>query len=602
MASTVHYKFEDILARVGDQNKWQIMIFLFTWIEGCLIGFHHLSSSFLGASPDHWCNLDYVSVLDNVAWNETMKKEYAVPKAENGDFEHCFVFDLKVAPNADYATALKQRNASMARIKCTDLSAPDDKRYTYDKSEGLDTIVNDWNLVCDRLPLLSTIQGSYMGGVFVGCMVWGWASDRYGRRLTMLVAAAIQTVTSIVAAFATNYGLFIVLRFLIAFSVSGVFECGFVLVTEICGPTYRTYFGILTQFPFGIGASILPLVAYFIREWQTLQLAISIPCVLLASYYWFVPESPRWLMAEGRFEEAIKILKNGAKTNKRSNDMPSDEELLEMMRVIKADEENAEHQKEEQTGELTTKEKLYGVFKEIIILVETPEMRKRTLNVFYSWLIVAMVYYGLSFNTKNLGGDRYVSSFVSGFVEVPAVVVILPALSRLGRKWCYGGTFFLGGVACGLVAIITFASDKGDDNIVYLTVTIAMLGKFLISMTFAIAYLYTAELFPTKVRNLAVGLASTFARIGSISAPYIVDLLGSVHAGIPVVIFGICSTSAGLLSLMLPETLNRKLPESVAEVERAGKRRGKKDEPAASEMNAVSPSPLLASGDTEAAK
>jgi len=129
-----------------------------------------------------------------------------------------------------------------------------------------------------------------------------------------------------------------------------------------------------------------------------------------------------------------------------------------------------------------------------------------------------------------------------------------------------------------------------------------MLGKFLISMTFAIAYLYTAELFPTKVRNLAVGLASTFARIGSISAPYIVDLLGSVHAGIPVVIFGICSTSAGLLSLLLPETLNRKLPESVAEVERAGKRRGKKDEPAASEMNAVSPSPLLASGDTEAAK
>ena len=60
---------------------------------------------------------------------------------------------------------------------------------------------------------------------------------------------------------------------------------------------------------------------------------------------------------------------------------------------------------------------------------------------------------------------------------------------------------------------------------VWLPVTIAMIGKFLISMTFAIAYLYTAELFPTKVRNVAVGAASTFARIGSMSAPYIVDLL-----------------------------------------------------------------------------
>ena len=86
-----------------------------------------------------------------------------------------------------------------------------------------------WNLVCDRLPLLSTIQGSYMGGVFAGCIVFGWASDKFGRRLTMLIAALIQLVSSVAAAFATNYVIFIFLRFLIAFSVSGVFECGFVL-------------------------------------------------------------------------------------------------------------------------------------------------------------------------------------------------------------------------------------------------------------------------------------------------------------------------------------------------------------------------------------
>ena len=62
---------------------------------------------------------------------------------------------------------------------------------------------------------------------------------------------------------------------------------------------------------------------------------------------------------------------------------------------------------------------------------------------------------------------------------------------------------------------------------VWAPVTVAMIGKFLISMTFAIAYLYTAELFPTSVRNVAVGAASTFARVGSMSAPYIVDLLVS---------------------------------------------------------------------------
>jgi len=77
---------------------------------------------------------------------------------------------------------------------------------------------------------------------------------------------------------------------------------------------------------------------------------------------------------------------------------------------------------------------------------------------------------------------------------------------------------------------------------------------------------------------VAVGTASTFARVGSISAPYIVDLLGSMHSSIPVIIFGAFSFSAGLFALMLPETLNKKMPESVAEVERAGERRRRKSQ------------------------
>jgi hypothetical protein len=63
------------------------------------------------------------------------------------------------------------------------------------------------------------------------------------------------------------------------------------------------------------------------------------------------------------------------------------------------------------------------------------------------------------------------------------------------------------------VALVTSVTS-GQGWAIALSVAIGIVGKFLISMTFAIAYLYTAELFPTKVRNLAVGLASTFARIG----------------------------------------------------------------------------------------
>jgi len=195
---------------------------------------------------------------------------------------------------------------------------------------------------------------------------------------------------------------------------------------------------------------------------------------------------------------------------------------------------------------------------------------------------VAMVYYGLSFNTKNIGGDIYVSNFISGFAEVVACVVIIPALAKFGRVKCYSGTFIIGGAACIAVALILWVVEEG--SLVWLIITLAMTGKFLIAGTFALAYLYTAELFPTPVRNVAVGGASTFARIGSMSAPYIVDILGKQSAGVPSLIFGISATLAGLFAMALPETLNKKLPESVEDVEEYARRKKDKSKATDTEM------------------
>jgi len=534
--------FEDILSLVGDKGRWQYKIFLLTWIEGVLIGFHHLSSVFLGYTPKHWCKLGDLPLPEG--WSLEEKKNFSIPRMGE-EHDQCNRFDIGSGNiDDDFATAISQR--TMDTVKCDD--------WDYDLSMGFTTVV-DWNLVCDRTALLSTVQGSYMGGVFVGCLFWGWASDKFGRRPSILIAAVIQIVSSIVASFSVNYIMFIFFRFLIAFSVSGVFECGFVLVTEIVAPELRTPFGIMTQFPFGVGASLLPLVAYFIKDWTSLQLAISVPCCLLIVFYWTIPESPRWLVSKNRIKEALDILKSAAVAN--GNTIPSDEEMTEQLKGL--------YVPEDTVAAVSAGEKLKEAFSEVTMLVATPQMRKRTALVYFSWLVVAMVYYGLSFNTKNIGADIYVSNFISGFVECVACVVIIPALSRFGRVKIYSGTFLAGGLACVLVAVILWVTAKG--SMVALVVTLAMVGKFLIAGTFALAYLYTAELFPTPVRNVAVGGASTFARIGSMSAPYIVDILGKVSAGIPAMIFGASSVAAGLAAMALPETLNKKLPENVADVE-----------------------------------
>lgn len=63
------------------------------------------------------------------------------------------------------------------------------------------------------------------------------------------------------------------------------------------------------------------------------------------------------------------------------------------------------------------------------------------------------------------------------------------------------------------------------EDLVWLNVTLTTIGKCFASAAFAIAFIYSAELVPTKVRNIAVGTSSMWARVGSMIAPFIVDLL-----------------------------------------------------------------------------
>lgn len=102
-----------------------------------------------------------------------------------------------------------------------------------------------------------------------------------------------------------------------------------------------------------------------------------------------------------------------------------------------------------------------------------------------------------------------------------------------------------------------FLADYSD-----LVIGVAMFGRTCISAVFAVVILHTAELFPTNLRSSAIGTSSTMAHIGSISAPYIADILGSLAWFIPTTICGITAILAGLLVLALPETKNVRFDET----------------------------------------
>ncbi|XP_035669081.1 organic cation transporter protein-like [Branchiostoma floridae] len=174
-------------------------------------------------------------------------------------------------------------------------------------------------------------------------------------------------------------------------------------------------------------------------------------------------------------------------------------------------------------------------------------------------IVNTLVYYGISLNTAALSGNMYLNFAISGFVEIPAYLLSIFILNRFGRRWPLCLMLLFGGVAC----IVAFFIPK---HLGWMTTTLAMAGKFCITATFAIIYVFSAEIFPTVVRQIGICMSSMSARVGGMVAPF-VNLLGSYWAPMPYVIFGGASVAAGLLALLLPETKGKTLPATIEDSE-----------------------------------
>lgn len=543
--SSASEAFQYILQQVGSYGKWQWKLFFVVSFCGLFTAFHNLSAAFIAATPDHWC---HVAALDKINGSYDLRNGSIPWEDGKGEYSSCTYYDRNW-------TGLVESGLSgdeLPFLPTSGVSTTGCDEWVYDHSIYETTAVEEWNLVCENKYRMSLIQSTYMGGVLTGAVVLSELADKFGRRTISLISALGFLVSSVSVAFVTDYSLFLTFRFLVAGFGSGLFLPNFVILMETVGAEGRTSMGMLYQCFFAVGFMLLPGIAYFVNEWRALQLWISIPSALMLLYYWILPESPRWLMQQGRHKEALKILGKVAKTNGGS--LPSEEELNVILNSVERERKNQEKE------EMSILQRFINFFRSIITLLSTRNMRRRCLIIFFAWFVVSMVYYGLTFSGGNINTSPYLLVFLSGLVEIPSYFLACWTLKKFGRRLNLCVFFIICGAACLLILAV-------PKELVWLNTTLATAGKFFNSAAFGVAYIYSAELVPTGVRNISVGTSSMCARIGSALAPFIVDLLGDLHYAVPSTVFGLLSVAAGLLGLLLPETGNINLPETVAEVE-----------------------------------
>ena len=283
--------------------------------------------------------------------------------------------------------------------------------------------------------------------------------------------------------------------------------------------------------------------AYFIHDWRWLQVALTLPGVFFLCYSWFIPESTRWLLANNRKDEAIVQIQKIA----RSNKVEIPQEILD--KVVEAEvEANSDHANKKPS---------------ILDLFKTPNLRIKAFLIFFDWFVISGAYYGLSWNTQSLSGNPIVNHVLSGAVEIPGYLFLLLTLNRFGRKIILAGNL----IFAGLVLLLSILVPQ---NINWLVITLTMLGKMSITASYGTIYLFSVEQFPTVIRNVALGAASMSARVGGVSAPYLI-YLSKVWKPLPILIFGITALIGGFFSTFLPETYGMDMPETLADGERLGK-------------------------------
>uniref|UniRef100_A0A2K5ZVY9 Solute carrier family 22 member 5 n=1 Tax=Mandrillus leucophaeus TaxID=9568 RepID=A0A2K5ZVY9_MANLE len=385
-----------------------------------------------------------------------------------------------------------------------------------------------WNLVCEddwKAPLTISL---FFVGVLLGSFVSGQLSDRFGRKNVLFVTMGMQTGFSFLQIFSKNFEMFVMLFVLVGMGQISNYVAAFVLGMAISSLLlaceHQTFHKLWFCNPIPSYGCALP--GLWVYCWQGGLTEITL-CTAR-----FIPESPRWLISQGRFEEAEVIIRKAAKANG----------IVVPSTIFDPSELQDLSSKKQQSHN-------------ILDLLRTWNIRMVTIMSIMLWMTISVGYFGLSLDTPNLHGDIYVNCFLSAVVEVPAYVLAWLLLQYLPRRYSMATALFLGGSVLLFVQLV-------PPDLYYLATVLVMVGKFGVTAAFSMVYVYTAELYPTVVRNMGVGVSSTASRLGSILSPYFV-YLGAYDRFLPYILMGSLTILTAILTLFLPESFGTPLPDTI---------------------------------------
>ncbi|XP_063701568.1 organic cation transporter protein-like [Culicoides brevitarsis] len=532
---------DNILEQIGEFGRFQIHNYLLVCLPVIFSAANSLTYVFTASIPKYRCFVPYCETTDNIIYDADWVP-YAVPPNKitrsSTIFEPDQCYYYKQKPDVSTCEPNSFLNDT---IRC--------HRWVFDPNER--SIVNDWLITCpENEPKLALVGTMHFAGIAFGTVVSGFLADRFGRKIIFIFSILLMAITGVLQTISPDLVWFYFFMFVNSIGTAGCYPLAFILGVEMVGKSNREVASMGLNYFYACGEAFVGLIAWLSRDWVILQLAASVPPLLFVSYYWFLPESPRWLIAKGRICEANAILSKAARVNGKTftafEPIPQDSDTSDSSIVVP----------------VVQKKEIYATLKE---LLRSRVMVVRALVLFYNWSANAFVYYGFSLSAVNLSGNKYLNFILVSLVAIPGYATAQYTMNKVGRKASMSCFMMVCGIMCCAGAYLN------DVEKPWISICLYLVGKLSITASFGIIYCYTTEMLPTIIRSGGCGALSTSARFAALLAPF-VPLLEHIDMSLPLTLFGNIAFVGGILTLLLPETLNSKLPETVEDAENLGKK------------------------------
>jgi putative MFS transporter len=399
-------------------------------------------------------------------------------------------------------------------------------------------LVTEWKLMPTEVGLI--ISAGYVGQLF-GAVIFGSLAERIGRLRTLFITIVLFTSMDFACLFAWSGMSMMAFRFLQGVGTGGEVPVASAYINEFIGAEKRGRFFLLYEVIFPIGLMFAGMAGYFlvpIYGWKAMFIVGLIPSVLTIPLRWFMPESPRWLASKGRIAEAnavVKLLEDSA--TKRG--------VVLQDPVVRPVDSKA-----------TARSDWRELFKSIYL--------KRTLMIWGLWVCVYMINNGLVTWLPTLYTQVFhlplqtslAYGWITSSVGVIASIACALLIDKVGRKRWYSVAFLV--ATAPLMALAWIGTASAIQVLVFATAAYAVLQTIAFSL-----YLYSAELYPTRLRAVGTGFGSAWLRAGSSIGPI---LVGTIVAdlGIQYVFaaFAAVALVGGLVTLLFAiETKGRVLEE-----------------------------------------